>query len=517
MSHVNIPPALVRFLVKWGIRKTGNVFVPECGDGRLLKGAVQMRLAHSIPLDRIVNRMIGTESDPDLAREARKTGARIFEESFLEMGIRNYDKKQFASVLLHPDPNEGQGIGEAGSFIRSVCPEAELQTRWTAVLFLAMSMVQENGFLGAVVPQEILNVSHAGWLRNRLMEEFSSVTIVRFASPILEPDDSQNNVLLLARKGAAEKGLKIVDADAPSVLDQISPADLLQSEAAVDFWPEFPTWNYGFLNTEELALVQKIGAMEKIVTGFQLYTAYLGDKLPYRDLGKLTVRNVIEHHLRGQTIPFLFLCRYAESLYTSLISRSLRECYRPCYLLAPREVPLPVEIMKTYPDGEKAEISKAAEKLSVYARTCPVYDFLVPKNSMYLPFFISNDGGMRAADNFIGIMLTENSSPYDLLYGSLNWFTAIAIELVSAIHYGSMISLTESTCELIPMIHLSDSTLTQVQDMSPDIRDKRDIYRVIEEVGEITLSEELGLKEEETGLLRKIFWKLKGRREFCRN
>ena len=95
-----------------------------------------------------------------------------------------------------------------------------LSNAWVGFMTACISMLNKGGQIAFVIPVEIIHVSYAMELREHLLRELSSITLISFHENVF-PGLQQEILIFIGEKGKEKKGIRIVELEDISQLTKI--------------------------------------------------------------------------------------------------------------------------------------------------------------------------------------------------------------------------------------------------------------------------------------------------------
>lgn len=203
------PVDLACFLVKWGVRQdTKRILEPSCGDGNFVVAILQHLHNHPTWTPEIV----AVELQESELQEAQtravcsgQNGTKIdwlHQDFFAAYHLLQKDGG-YDLIMGNPPFIRFQHFDEdsrnlAFGHLREVgYRPTKLANAWAAFVQLSIELLRENGRLAMVLPAELLQVTYAGELRERLAKQFQHIVLIGFKQLVF-PEIQQEVVLLLA-------------------------------------------------------------------------------------------------------------------------------------------------------------------------------------------------------------------------------------------------------------------------------------------------------------------------------
>ncbi len=271
------PARVARWLARWAIRSgMDQVLEPSCGDGAFLEAA-----AAELARDRTLwanglPQLFGIELVDEEAHKARAKaqallGARhveVYGGDFFDW-LGRAEPKSFDVVVGNPPFIRYQHFPEPSRTQAMQFMQAQelrpnrLTNIWVPFLVAGIYLLREGGRLAMVVPAELLQVSYAAQLRQRLADSFRRVTI--YACNEMFFENAEQEVVLLLAEGrladidpANRCDVSLVEADAVDELLQSDPRAARRDARPKVVQHDSEKWLKYFLDAAEIGLMRSL-------------------------------------------------------------------------------------------------------------------------------------------------------------------------------------------------------------------------------------------------------------------
>jgi len=259
------PPAIVSFILKWGINEGSkhDILEPSCGDGVFLKEFKRHNLSYqsitAIELDKI---------EAEKARHIQLNNCTIINDDF--HSYCNKTNKKFDLIIGNPPYiryqffDKYQQVEAEDIFIRAGLKYSKLTNAWVSFVVGSSLLLKDIGKIGFVLPAEILQVSYAQQLRQFIAQFYNKINIISFKKLVF-PKIQQEVILLLCEKNNSGKhNIEHIEVNDASALAELDIKKLKSPQKSIDF--KSNKWTFYFLNQEEINFLETIAERKKIPT-----------------------------------------------------------------------------------------------------------------------------------------------------------------------------------------------------------------------------------------------------------
>jgi len=483
------------------------VLDPSCGDGVFLSAARERlrRLGTRRP------HCIGVDIDPVAAAKAGATCADFF------VWARTAGKFDVIVgnppfVRSHLFPEDGRRSAFEQMRQMGLHP-SRLMSTWVPFLALSCALLQENGRIGMVIPEELLHVGYAHELRQFLLGRFRRV-IVCFPNADLFPSVQQAVVLLLCDNEDGPPGLQTTH------IGELESGRPLRTTPAPP-WTWFHKWTHLFLSNNERTVVSsafaELGWRPLADYGRAEVGVVTGDNgffiLPQAAAQRLGAP--------GFLTPIISSARDLQGI--SLNSSDFRDLLnrgRPCFLVdtsAPKSN-LPAELRQHIDWGERKGTHlryKCRIRQPWYAvpGVWPA-DALMLRQAGDVPRLVHLAKVCTSTDTIHRIRWHRAAHSKTHVAGFMNTWTLIACELMGRSYGGGVLELMPREANGIPLPPPLQRLQTAFDNVDALVR-KRRLQQAIEVVDGIVKPSSVSTSQYESA--RQILLKLVARRKNKRN
>lgn len=265
------PKPIAAFLTRWALA-TGatSLLEPSCGDGVFLESALEDPCPPAL--------IHGVELDPEEAVRAQS----VLGEPSDKRRVSSMDYLQFAAEL---DPAvKYQAVTGNPPYIRYQFLEPAMQERaqtmykrhglpftkhmnaWVPFVIDGIDRLTPGGRLAMIIPAELLNVIHAGALREFLLRECAKVLVID-PLELMFVDALQGTVLLMAEKRADQErneSLLSIRYESDNSFLQMDPEEMFSNASFHHRSPSPAKWMDALLTVEEEEAYQRALALPSI-------------------------------------------------------------------------------------------------------------------------------------------------------------------------------------------------------------------------------------------------------------
>ncbi len=276
------PSAISKFITEWAIRSSvDTVLEPSCGDGSFLEAAVERIQTLGGDSAQIRNLITGVELDETEADKAREFGTDVYTGDFFGFYRAEIeDRKQYDVVIGNPPFIRYQNFDEKYRETAFDLMEKHgfhpnrLTNIWLPFLALSCKALKPSGRIGMVIPAELFQVDYAAEMRMFLSTYFECLTLITFRQLVFD-DIQQEVILLLGERKSSRKGIRVLDLT--GLQDLTSQGTVCMDTAEVkNLHHNKEKWVKYYLTKEELDLLEKLSADERISDATELYEVNVG-------------------------------------------------------------------------------------------------------------------------------------------------------------------------------------------------------------------------------------------------
>jgi adenine-specific DNA-methyltransferase len=490
LGAVYTPPQVATALARWAIRSPSDrALDPSCGEGVFLSAA-RTRLAE---FGARRPQCTGVDIDSQTAASSGAICSDFFE------WVRSAPK--YDVVLGNPPFIRSHLFSEKSrtfaftGMVQMRLRPSRLMSTWAPFLALSCGVLNENGRLGMVIPEELLHVGYAQELRRFLLTRFKRV-IVCFPPNGTFPEVQQAVILLLCdNHDNGKAGLFTIEY---SDLEE-GNFDSLRSAST---WAWNPKWTHLFLDTRQRDLVDQCWQ--------QL------DWQPLRSYGKVEVGIVTgdnEFFIVNQERASQFDKKYLAPIVTSArdlqgikftaddFQRVLSQ-NRPAFLLAVQEPlnQLPAGLRSYLQSGEHNHVNarfKCRNREPWYSvPSIWESDALLLRQAGEMPRLIHLSRKCTVTDTIHRVRWNSTSYAKRKTAAFMNSWTLLMAELTGRSYGGGVLELMPSEANQLPMpgpVNTLDSIFEQVDEL---VR-SHNLYDAVAVVDKAVMPEWMNKKDRE--------------------
>lgn len=509
------PSEIADFIIQWANpAPESSVLEPSCGDGSFL-AALRKNCRNAD--------VLGVELDPDEAAKAEEIGYRIIKGDFFSYYDQNVEgKKTFDVIVGNPPFIRYQNFDEK---YRTVAFELmkehgfhpnRLTNIWLPFLLLSCEALGNEGKIGMVIPAELFQVDYAAEARKYLSSHFDRLTLVTFRKLVFN-DIQQEVVLLLGEKSSAEKGIRVVELEGLDELIRIGcscldRAEMKKLDHSTDKWVKY------YLTNEELAVLSKLNADERISDAWELFEVNVGLVSGENDFFLSNWKNVMERSLEEDVSPII---SRSEQVKGVLLSEDeylqLREKGKKVSIFTPGD--RPVEELsesarayivwgesKGYHNNYKCRIRKRWYHVPMSWKADA---FLIRQANLY-PKMILNSAAALVTDTLHKVRFKEGVDGKAVVSAFLNTYTLALSETLGRSYGGGVLTFEpgEMRRMRIPMRGADKLDIQKIDRLQREGK----YEEILSYTDKVLLYDNLQLSEKEVTLLHSIWNKMRNRR-----
>jgi len=511
------PKAIADYIADWAVRSVAdNVLEPSCGDGVFVETVCNKLRNLGCPEAEINRQVLGIEIDPAEASKASVYSATVINEDFFTFYHSN--NNLYDVVVGNPPFIRYQNFNEEFRKIafenmqRHGFHPNRLTNIWLPFLILSCKTLKDNGRIGMVIPAELFQVDYAAEARNFLSDFFDSLTIITFKRLVFE-DIQQEVVLLLGERQSVEKGIRVIELQDVSELNQ---KEYLSEVKELDHSQE--KWIKYYLSNEELFLLRKLNQDSRITPTMELFEVNVGLVSGENDFFVIDRETVERFSLQDYVLPIVSKAEQVKGLlFTKANFNEGAKNGRRVYLFSPANKPFG-ELSKE----EKAYIEHGEMKSFHKNYKCRIRKcwYVVPSSWCPDAFFIRqanlyskiilNDANIPVTDTLHKIRFLNGVDRKAVTAAFINSYTLALSETIGRSYGGGVLTFEPGEVRKlrIPMIGAEQLDF-----------DKMDIWqrngeteKLLTYTDDVLLRQGLNLSEYEIDTLREIWCKLRNRR-----
>lgn len=446
LGSVYTPPRAAAALVRWAVRApSDSVLDPSCGDGVFLD-ATRERLRQ---LGNRKPQCTGVDVDAEAARSARAVCRDFFEWA---PGAQQFDavvgNPPFIRSHLFPETSRGLAFSQMRQM--GLTP-SRLMSTWAPFLAISCRLLNQDGRLALVIPEELLHVGYAEGLRQYLLARFRRI-VVCFPNGDLFPSVQQAVVLLLCDNDPTEPsglqtmGFREMESGPPYPTHPAPP------------WNWFHKWTHLFLSDNERGTVSHSFA-ELDWSRFSEYgRVEVGVVTGYNEF--FVVSRAQAEALGGTDLctPIVSSARDLQGIeFDGTDFRRLADDGRPCWLIDTAEPKdrLPTPLRNYLKEGEEQGINKRfkcrmREPWYAVPSVWPA-DALLLRQAGQVPRLVHLVKICTSTDTIHRVRWHRPAHAKRHVVGFLNTWTLIACELMGRSYGGGVLELMPGEANGIPL------------------------------------------------------------------
>ncbi len=525
------PSPVAEWLARWAIRSgKDRVLEPSCGDGAFLAAATaafkgKNRLRQVQPDQITAVELLAEEADK--ARMLASESTTVIAGDFFEWLDANIETSQFDVVLGNPPFIRYQNFPEPS---RSVAMEFlqqqgfrsnRLTNIWVPFVVGAMSMLREGGRLAMVIPAELLQVTYAGQLRQRLADSFRRITI--YACNEMFFDNAEQEVVLLLAEGKTscvdpmnKCDISLVAANSVAEVLRSNPRSVKGRPQPKYVQHSTEKWLKYFLDAEEIDFMRALREHAEVGMLREHGTVDVGVVTGNNGFFVLNQQQVDEFDVADFVVPLVG--RSSQLTGTVLKKKELNALAKegkPVYLLHLSQHGLPEftsGLRRMIADGESHGVHRGYKCSirspwynvpAVWEPDCfffrQIYDF---------PRVVINKAAATSTDTIHRIRCT---SPAAKIASNLyTHMTAASAEIEGRSYGGGVLELEPTEAERL-MVPRNLNGAMPIEEADRMVRAGR-LEEVLEHNDKVVLRESLGLSAADCGMLKQIWAKMRDRR-----
>lgn len=265
------PKAVAAFLTRWALAAGAtSLLEPSCGDGVFLEAALENAYPPAL--------IHGVELDPEEAARAqsilgeRSEKRHVTSMDYLQYAVELDPAEKYEAVTGNPPYIRYQFLEPAmqqraqAMYKRHGLPFTKHMNAWVPFVIDAVDRLSPGGRLAMIIPAELLNVIHAGALREFLLRECSKVLIID-PLELMFTDALQGTVLLMAEKRAdqeRDESLLSIRYEPDNAFLQLDPEVMFGGAFFHHRSPSPAKWMEALLTVEEEDAYQRALALPSV-------------------------------------------------------------------------------------------------------------------------------------------------------------------------------------------------------------------------------------------------------------
>lgn len=393
-----------------------------------------------------------------------------------------------------------------------------LSNAWIGFMTACITILGEAGQIAFVIPAEIIHVSYAMELREYLLRELSSITLVSFRENAF-PGLQQEVLIFIGEKGKEKKGIRIVELEDISQLTKI----ILETRNYQEVRSMEKKWTCYYLTEAENALISKIRTDKRFQKLSDVSTINIGITTGNNKYFAVNRETAELYDLRNISVP---LISKGTQIHSVCFSEKDWECNRnsgkPVYLVNFSNCPV-----SQYTKRQQAYIEMGKKNGYDKGYKCSIRDkwYQVPyvwspdafflRRSQQYPRFALNQSEAVCTDILHRVTFTAGEEPEYIVLSYYNSISFAFTELCGRSYGGGVLELfpTETGNIYLPVITgMSDKAVKNLlQQVDAYVREDN-IEAALDLVDTQVLQKQLGIPEQSCMMARNIWKKLRKRR-----
>lgn len=450
------PLPISTFLVEW-IQGADSVLEPSCGDGSFVKA---LQAISSPP-----GKVYGVELDSVEAKKAAeiidsKAHWNIYNQDFLHF---NPDLRVDAVVGNPPFIRYQYLSSETQLLARSIysrnsLPFTNHTNAWGPFVIKSLMHLKPGGKLAMVIPAELLNVIHAGGVREFLEKQAQKVLVIDCGDLLFE-NALQRTILLLV-----EKKSDILQ-NSELAFCNITQEELLESSAE-KIWNSakfFPTpkgsdkWMVGLLSQNEILAMHEFEVNSCVRSFSEIAKVQVGIVTGANSFFLVSKETIDHFNLHKYAKPMFGRSSHVRGLsFTSEDHAQNSDLGLPCYFIDLNDVQEPIadeglNSYLAYGESKELHLRYKTRIRNPWWKVPSVYstNLGLLKRSHEVPKLIVNNAHALTTDT--AYRITSQVDPKQLSAGWMNSFTLLACELYGRSYGGGVLELVPSEIRRLPV------------------------------------------------------------------
>lgn len=527
---------VARWLCSWAIRSADDfVLEPSCGDGVFLEAAVNQLGALSKNGDVPINRLSGIEIVSDEAEKARarlvhKLGSSAIdvietgdffawwkrpERSLYDVVIGN---PPFIRYQSFPEPYRNRAMGIMKEL--GLTPN-RLTNVWVPFVVAAATALKPGGRLALVLPAELLQVSYAAQLRSFLTDRFKRIHLIACNELFFERAE-QEVLLLLADDArplpAKSNSCQVALTEANTMVDVLEKTheQVLKEATPKMICHDNEKWLKYFLSASEIELMRELRESTVTSTISDFASVNVGVVTGKNQFFVLRQSELQKRNLQDYSLPLisrtahLIGAQIGENDWEQLVKHD--ELVNLLHLTPINGTELKGSLESYIAFGEEQNVHKGY-KCSIRDPWYVVPSVWIPHAFMFrqiydFPRVILNNTNATSTDTIHRMRCYVN--PSLVVVNTYTSLTAASSEIEGRSYGGGVLELEPTEAQRL-MMPANLGPALPLDECDRLVRDGR-LIEVLDQNDRIVLRESMGLSVNECQTLRRIWQKMKDRR-----
>jgi adenine-specific DNA methylase len=265
------PKPVAAFLTRWALAAGAtSLLEPSCGDGVFLESALENPYPPAL--------IHGVELDPQEAALAQNVlgqpaeKRRVYPMDYLQFAVELDLAVKYEAVTGNPPYIRYQFLEPLmqdraqAMYKRHGLAFTKHMNAWVPFVIDGIDRLTPGGRLAMIIPSELLNVIHAGALREFLLRECSKILVID-PLELMFTDALQGTVLLLAEKRAEQRtdeALLSIRYEPDNAFLERDPEEMFRNASFHHRTPSADKWMNALLTLEEEEVYQRAMTLETV-------------------------------------------------------------------------------------------------------------------------------------------------------------------------------------------------------------------------------------------------------------
>ncbi|MBF1367095.1 MAG: class I SAM-dependent methyltransferase [Porphyromonadaceae bacterium] len=510
------PPAIADFILRWGMSGKNHLDIlePSCGDGAFLECLANAHVTYDS-----ITAVEYEAGEAEKARAITLANSEVITGDFHQFCLETNLK--FDLIIGNPPfiryqyYDKGQQSQADQIFAKAKLKRSKQSNAWVTFVVGSTLLLRDKGRMGFVIPSELLMVKYAQQLRRYLSQTFNKINIISFKELVF--DEIQQDVVLLLCERDDSKEYRIEHIEVKDITELLSldPSAFNAPTKKINFHTD--KWTYYFLDSKELALLEKIKTGGETISTFA--NIEVGITTGANDYFTVPNKIVQEYQLSPYAYPMVGRSVQVSGL--SFTTEDWEENVKmgaKAYLLAfPSEFnDDDVESIRRYiMYGEKLGIHKGY-KTGVRERWWVVPSiklsdaFFLRRNNIF-PKFVLNEAGAYTTDTMHRVFIKEGVNKKAFIASYYNSLSFAFSEIQGRNFGGGCLELmpTEVGQVYLPYRVENEQLFEHIDAL---LRAKATAEQILDFTDDIILRRGMGLSIDEVQLARSVWNKIRNRR-----
>lgn len=442
------PSKIAEYLWHWIKKSNPNTLLePAAGDGALIN-----------PIDNNEIRIDAIEIERSEANKLnhlkkQKNNLHVINEDFYDWYNQHGSNTKYDAVLSNPPYIRYQYLTSEQREIQSQMLKQnglrpnKLINSWVPFVIAGLSMVNENGRIGLVIPTDFLQVTYAKQLRQYLVKQLQQMVIITFKNGVF-PGTQQDFLLLLGEKGPKKIKFKH---SLVSDVNNLPDTDSLSFEAPPRI--RSSKWTDLGLNSKDRDFINSF--KNSAVSFTNLTKTQVGLTTGANSFFSLTNRDVKKLHAQEYVKPLLGRSVSVTSCVFDMevLKENIKKDQKVWLLDLSEhsEAELPAPLVSYISDAENSNLNNAY-KLRIRNVWYQIPNIWIPDAFLLrriglVPKLVLNKVGAVSTDTFHRVKINENVSSQTLLFAFYSSVSLTFLELAGRSYGGGALEILPGDLE----------------------------------------------------------------------